>query len=142
MIRKATQNDLSEIVSIDQMTLTSHWTEKQYLSELSIENGLMYVIEVENYICGFFSLRILDDTCDLLQIAVHQDFQSRGYGNMLMNHLCKAAINYEIKNIFLEVEENNRKALQFYLKYNFEEISIRKNYYGINRNAVVMRKVL
>ena len=45
------------------------------------------------------------------------------------------------KNKFLlEVNEKNVKALKLYKKIEFEEISIRKNYYGKDENAVIMIK--
>jgi len=51
------------------------------------------------------------------------------------------ALNIEIKNKFLlEVNEKNKKALKLYKKIGFEEISIRKNYYGKDENAVIMIK--
>ena len=49
--------------------------------------------------------------------------------------------NIEIKNKFLlEVNEKNKEALKLYKKIGFEEISIRKNYYGKDENAVIMIK--
>ncbi|MBK2402268.1 MULTISPECIES: ribosomal protein S18-alanine N-acetyltransferase [Erysipelothrix] len=142
MIRNATIDDVQAIIQIDQLTLASHWTEKQYLDELSNTNSVVDVIETNHSVIGFYSLRLIGDTCDILQIAIHPDYQSQGYGKKLMNHLCSISTNYKVKEIFLEVEENNTNALQFYLKFNFEMISIRQNYYGTNRNAIVMRKVL
>ena len=55
--------------------------------------------------------------------------------------------NIRIKNIhfseekfLLEVNENNGKALKLYKKIGFEEIYVRKNYYGNNENAIIMMK--
>ena len=41
----------------------------------------------------------------------------------------------------LEVNEKNVKALKLYEKIGFERISIRKNYYGKNENAMIMMKI-
>ena len=40
----------------------------------------------------------------------------------------------------LEVNENNEKAIKLYKKNGFEEISVRKNYYGNHQNALIMFK--
>ena len=46
------------------------------------------------------------------------------------------------KNKFmLEVNEKNVKALKLYEKIGFERISVRKNYYGKNENAMIMMKI-
>ena len=57
--------------------------------------------------------------------------------------------NIRIKNIhfsgekfLLEVNENNIKALKLYKKIGFEQISVRKNYYGNNENAIIMMKII
>ena len=57
--------------------------------------------------------------------------------------------NSEIKNIhfsenkfLLEVNENNIKALKLYKKIGFEQISVRKNYYGNNEDAIIMMKII
>lgn len=44
------------------------------------------------------------------------------------------------KQIILEVDENNYNAIKLYLKLGFEEISLRKNYYGLNNHGIVMKK--
>lgn len=79
------------------------------------------------------------DSVDLFEIAVLKEKQGKGYGNMLLNYtadiFCKNG-----RKIFLEVNESNEKAIKLYKKNGFEEISVRKNYYGNNQNAVIMMK--
>ena len=59
----------------------------------------------------------------------------------------KADTNYngdiiEEMKIFLEVNQKNLNAIKLYKKNNFEEISVRKNYYGLNEDALIMVKSL
>jgi len=79
------------------------------------------------------------DSTDLFEIAVLKKKQGKGYGNALLKYtadiFCKNG-----RKIFLEVNENNEKAIKLYEKNGFEEISVRKNYYGNNQNAVIMMK--
>ena len=44
-----------------------------------------------------------------------------------------------IKDILLEVRENNIQAIKFYLRLGFEKISVRKNYYMENSNQLSQR---
>jgi len=44
------------------------------------------------------------------------------------------------KDIFLEVRESNKKAINFYKKNNFKQISIRKGYYSDpTEDAIIMK---
>ena len=53
----------------------------------------------------------------------------------------KVGDKYFSENKFLlEVNEKNARALKLYKKIGFEKISIRKNYYGKDENAVIMVK--
>ena len=85
------------------------------------------------------------ESTDIFEIAIKKEYQGRGFGKKLLIESMKDLIedkkNIEIKNKFLlEVNEKNKKALKLYKKIGFEEISIRKNYYGKDENAVIMIK--
>ena len=47
-----------------------------------------------------------------------------------------------IKEIILEVRESNTSAQSLYSKYNFKQISTRKNYYDNIENAIIMKREL
>ena len=79
------------------------------------------------------------DSIDLFEIAVSKEKQGKGYGDILLSHTADIFCRNG-KKILLEVNENNEKAIKLYKKNGFEEISVRKNYYGNNKNAVIMMK--
>ena len=102
--------------------------------------SVFYLSEEEtSEISGYAVFYDTLDSIDLFEIAVLKEKQGKGYGNMLLNYtvgiFCKNG-----RKIFLEVNENNEKAIRLYKKNGFEEISVRKNYYGNNQNAVIMMK--
>ena len=113
-----------------------------YLS-LFLNNYLYSVFclseEETSEISGYAVFYDTFDSIDLFEIAVLKEKQGKGYGNMLLNYtadiFCKNG-----RKIFLEVNESNEKAIKLYKKNGFEEISVRKNYYGNNQNAVIMMK--
>jgi ribosomal-protein-alanine N-acetyltransferase len=53
---------------------------------------------------------------------------------MLIKHI----VELTNKHIMLEVNENNKPAINFYKKNGFKIISVRKDYYGSNQNAIIM----
>ena len=43
-----------------------------------------------------------------------------------------------MQSITLEVNDKNIPAINLYLKYGFEKVGLRKNYYGLDQNAIIM----
>ena len=102
--------------------------------------SVFYLSEEEtSEISGYAVFYNTFDSIDLFEIAVSKEKQGKGYGDTLLSHtsdiFCRNG-----KKILLEVNENNEKAIKLYKKNGFEEISVRKNYYGNNQNAVIMMK--
>ena len=99
----------------------------------------------EKKILGYIVFYGTIESTDIFEVAIKKEYQGRGFGKKLLIESMKDLIedkkNIEIKNKFLlEVNEKNKKALKLYKKIGFEEISIRKNYYGKDENAVIMIK--
>ena len=97
------------------------------------------------------------ESTDIFELAIEKKYQGRGFGEILMtdsmgklsedrknlkeNDLSeKEKTDFSENKFLLEVNEKNVKALKLYKKIGFEEISIRKNYYGKDENAVIMIK--
>ncbi|WP_036060131.1 GNAT family N-acetyltransferase [Leptotrichia wadei] len=107
--------------------------------------------ENEKNVLGYIVFYGTIESTDIFEVAIKKEYQGRGFGKKLliesMKNLIEDKKNIEIKNIYffknkflLEVNEKNKKALKLYKKIGFEEISIRKNYYGKDENAVIMIK--
>ena len=56
-----------------------------------------------------------------------------------MEHLIKIGRNIKnMKSITLEVNDKNLPAINLYLKSGFKKVGLRKNYYGLDENAIIM----
>lgn len=95
---------------------------KEYLQNPSV---CVYTVNDGKIIAGVICVMVTSDSIDLLDIAVHPDFQGKGYGRALVEKI------YELynKEVFLEVRASNHSAIGFYETLGFEQISIRKKYY-------------
>ncbi|MGG6550280.1 UNVERIFIED_CONTAM: ribosomal protein S18-alanine N-acetyltransferase, partial [Prevotella sp. 15_C9] len=77
--------------------------------------------------------------CDLLRIAVREDVRGRGVATQLMQYMVYDLKKNGHESIMLEVRESNEKAIALYEKFDFDEISRRKDYYrDPKEDAVVM----
>lgn len=113
--------------------------------------------ENEKNVLGYIVFYVTIESTDIFEIAIKKEYQGRGFGERLMTESMEKLLedrkNLEGNNILenegtdfsenkflLEVNEKNARALKLYKKIGFEKISIRKNYYGKDENAVIMVK--
>ena len=118
---------------------------------LDVDNEKMINLRKKNNtekkILGYIVFYGTIENTDIFEIAIKKEYQGQSFGEKLlkesMEDIVKKNINGNFsKNKFmLEVNEKNVKALKLYEKIGFERISIRKNYYGKNENAMIMMKI-
>jgi len=73
------------------------------------------------------------DVYEILAIATIEECRNKGIAQELLDKI-------KTKDIFLEVRESNKKAINFYKKNNFKQISIRKGYYSDpTEDAIIMK---
>ena len=137
MIKKLTSNDIDyieQIFNLEKEIFKSSAFNKNYLDTLiKGNNSFIYVYLIDDKVCGY--LMILDsiDVYEILAIATIEEYRNKGIAQGLLDKI-------RIKNIFLEVRESNKVAINFYKKNKFKEISIRKNYYSKpTENAIIMK---
>lgn len=58
-----------------------------------------------------------------------------------MKHIINFCIEKKIKKINLEVSSNNTTAINLYRNYGFQEVGLRKNYYG-KHDGILFTKYL
>jgi ribosomal-protein-alanine N-acetyltransferase len=88
---------------------------------------------------------ITADCADIIAIGTHRDWQRRGFGRIMLEHLIGVTEQQHVEEIVLEVAADNMPARQFYDSCGFVETGCRKNYYkrGETRcDAVIMARLL
>lgn len=126
MIRRAEISDTEEIIKVWQESskLAHSFLEPDFFVEevglirnVYLPKAATWVFEIgDNSIVGFISM--LENEVGAL--FVKPDYQSQGYGKMLLNFVKD---NY--KDLYLEVFKKNIDAYQFYSKYGFTPVSER-----------------
>ena len=90
----------------------------------------------------YYDIWFLFENVDLAFIAVKKEYQHMGYGTLLMKDIIQRCIERNIEYIHLEVRKDDKKAVGLYKKFGFEEVNVRKDYYGKNKDASCMVKGL
>jgi len=79
-----------------------------------------------------------DQTAHLYKIVVNPDLRKKGLGDELLGRSIDFLKTKSCKGIFLEVEDTNTAAHNLYLKHDFENLHLARNFYGQNRHAYKM----
>ena len=122
---------LAEVIALENDVQLSPWSLKNFEDALTAKN-LFKVFFIEKKLVGYYVGLLAADECQLLNLAIHSDFQNNGYGHYLITHLKKICVNANVASIFLEVRSSNKKAIRLYEKNGFNELGIRNNYYKNN----------
>lgn len=146
MIRKGTLSDIGKIILVTK-ACAKHMVSKNifqwnefYPNEAAfkkdIESDEFYVLEIENKIIGCITISTLMDqeyipiswltpnnnNIYIHRLAVHPDFQGKGYAQQLMNF----AENYAKENYFISVRldtfSQNKRNLKFYENRGYKKL--------------------
>ena len=70
-----------------------------------------------------------------MNIVTREDSRNQGIASSLLSYIIRK-IDYN--KINLEVNENNKTALNLYRKFGFKNVGQRKNYYNGKEDAILM----
>ncbi len=91
---------------------------------------------------GFIILQFVADQGEILNFAIHPDFQGQGFGKRLLQAALQKIRQKKCQRIFLEVRKSAIKVQQLYRQCGFVAIGIRKAYYplpkGKREDAMMM----
>ena len=137
MIKKLTINDVDYIEQIFNLEKdifkNSAFSKESTENLVKADNSFIYAYLINEKVCGY--LMVLDsiDVYEILAIATVEEYRNKGIAQELLDKI-------KTKDIFLEVRESNEKAINFYKKNNFKQISIRKGYYSDpTEDAIIMK---
>lgn len=91
---------------------------------------------------GLVLARVAADEAEILTIAVLPGSRGGGLGGRLLEQALDTARARGATRMFLEVEHDNVPALSLYRRHGFEVAGRRAHYYGQNRHAVVLSRLL
>ena len=143
-IRPMKQKDLNTIMYLENTCVVAPWALKDVQYELN-DNPVsnLWVIESESTgVVGFVDYWITFDSATICQICVNPLFRGKGLGSMLIEELIKDCHANRVRNVTLEVRENNHPAIKLYEKHGFKQNLIKEAYYTNGDNAVYMIKEL
>lgn len=135
-----TPQDLERAFAIEQRSHAFPWSEKTFASNQG-ERYLNYRLEVDGQMAAFAITQVVLDEATLFNLAVDPAFQRQGLGRELLLHLTGELETRGIVTLWLEVRASNRPAIALYEQLDFNEVSVRRNYYPTadgKEDAIIM----
>ena len=147
IIRKAENNDIDSIHSLNKESLPLYYSNLEYLIMFLSSSYMITVTEINKKVIAYMIGRYESDAnFHILSIAVDSNYRSQGIGKKLLDDLVIKIIN-KYNSITLYVHTENVKAINFYERNGFIIVETRINYYNgslkaQSQNAYKMRKNL
>lgn len=132
--------DTSDNISIhelDKTAFSDYWNADTFLDELGVDTRRYIGMYVDETLVGYIGLNIIIDECDIIRIAIHKDFQGRGYSKILFRNALDYLKSISVKKIMLEVSNINTTAIALYESIGFKKIFVRPNYYHDGSDAII-----
>lgn len=123
------------IIKIDDIEILKKFSQFIVLDDPFLE---CYGYYLENDLVSFISFSIQYDRAELNYIWTSDNFRNKGYASELLNFMVEKCLG--LTNITLEVDVNNKNAINLYKKYGFIDVSTRKKYYSNGNDALLMMK--
>lgn len=143
MIRLSQERDLKTIVQISQQSQHNRWSEEEYLRVYHYPSYAIYVYENKTVLAyAIFYFPYGNEEIELLDLAVDAQFRNQKIASQFLKTVLDDFQVKKHQEVFLEVSCENKPAIHLYNRLGFEIIGVRKNYYGKNKDAYLMRKRL
>lgn len=138
-IRTAIISDLAKIAKIEKQVFTdSPWNHNLIRDELvsKKDRETLVITDYENII-GYLMTRKSKNMIEILKFAIDKVFQEKGVGWRLFSYFLDSLP--VMTEVILEVDQENKKAINLYRKAGFFKIGLRKKYYNDGSDALVMK---
>lgn len=138
IIRKVNPNDLNRVFEIENMSFNQSYGLKMFQQLYEMGIGFL-VAEHEGYVIGYVMFWIkYEFNGHIISIAVDEKYRRLGAGTKLLVKAISILSLLNLDTIYLEVNENNHGAIEFYKKFNFRTDGVVPNYYTDGDGAIIM----
>lgn len=140
-ITRASRNDISALCDIEkEYPDYAAWGENGFLAEFLKPFSVTLVAREDQSPAAFVNFWLLRPRTEINTLVTSRKYLRRGFARALLNKCFEYARKNDCPELFLEVAQNNKPAIELYLSCGFAEISRRAKYYNNTYDAIVMAK--
>ena len=137
-IRPATAEDVDMIMGLEEGSIPHPWQRKEIEKLISEDNKCAFVTEKNGHITCYIGCDIVLDEGNIGNLVTDEKERGKGLATAILKRLLEYLKERGVKNVYLEVESTNTAALSVYKKCGFKSYNIRKGYFGVGRDAILM----
>ena len=140
-IKQINEKDIDLCYELDSNTI-SLWSKNQWAKEFKKEDIKVFGLIFSGLLIGICLFHVVLDEAQINFFAISKKYRKKGFGSHLMSYLIKECEKLNIGKLFLEVSHNNVTAENFYSRFDFATVGIRRNYYKDGSDALLKEKNL
>ena len=138
LVRKFKPNDLKRVYEIENMSFNQSYGIKMFQQLYEMGVGFL-VAEEDGYVIGYVLFWIkYENQGHIISIAVDKNYRRLKVGTKLLLRAISVLSLLNLDTIYLEVNENNTGAVEFYKTFNFKIDRVVPGYYEDGAGAILM----
>lgn len=138
IVRKFKPNDLKRVYEIENMSFKQSYGINMFQQLYEMGVGFL-VAEEDGYVIGYVIFWIkYENQGHIISIAVDKNYRRQHAGTELLIKAISILSMLRIDAIYLEVNENNVAAVEFYKTFNFKIDRVVPGYYEDSDGAIIM----
>ena len=108
----------------------NHWSAESFLADLENPANTYYGVWMQRQLVGFLGVQAVLDEATITNIVIAKDYQGKGLAQRLWQMALYDLKQRDVKVVFLEVRESNKRAQYLYEILGFEAFHTRRDYYS------------
>ena len=107
----------------------NNWSAESFLADLENSTNTYYGVWMQRQLVGFLGVQTVLDEATITNIVIAKDYQGKGLAQRLWQMALYDLKQKDVKVVFLEVRESNKRAQYLYEILGFEAFHTRSDYY-------------
>lgn len=140
-LRKAIMSDSTVIAKMDSIFFDMDVKEEDEYVQENIKNETTYIAEINNMNIGKVRLELSDRVGGIYGLGVFPEHRGKGYGRELLTLSIDKLKQMDAHKIMLQVEINNKNALNLYKSCGFEENYVMEYYKMSKEQEIKWNKI-
>lgn len=129
------------ICGIDAQCFKTPWKWESMVFEISHPLSVSSVAWRDGRVVGFAVGRVIVDEAEVMKIATLEKYRRQGIAREMMTEILNKMREKGAVTCYLEVAGRNSSAIKLYKSLGFEEVYVRRLYYG-DDDGIAMRLTL
>ena len=141
LVKNLTEEDLDQLIEIEHAAYPFPWTRGIFADCIRVGYDCTG-LQVGPALVGYTIQSLAAGENHLLNLCIAPEWQGNGYGNLMLDHAIRLAVEKNCSSMFLEVRPSNPAGMGLYERKGFSIVGQRSGYYRSTdgrEDAMVMR---